>query len=1698
MSTIFISHSSRDNAAAEALCSRLKAENHSLFLDFDAEKGIAPGRDWAKELYRRLRLCQAVIVLCSEHSMASMWCFAEIIHAESLGKPIFPIRVGPCEIHPILARYQILDPTAPEGEEAAYRRLTRGLEAAGLDPEHDFAWDESRSPYPGLPAFEEQDARVYFGRDAEIQKGLDVLQRLRQLGGARTLLVLGASGSGKSSLVRAGLVPRLKRNPREWLVVPSFRPQQRPSKELSIALSQAFAEHGGNRSWKEILQRLEPTPISEEPTRQALGDLVLDLQEAAGERQATVLLVLDQAEELLGRADDAAESFLEPLEAALKAEDSRVMLIATLRSDFLAAFQQHPAAGRLELENLHLAPMSKENLLEVIEGPARIADLELEEGLARRMVAAAATQDALPLLAFTLRELYEGFGKDGMLEIEEYEQLGELEGSVARSAEKLLSAASLTAAAENRLRDALLAMVRLDEDGHFARRTVAWDKMPEGARALLGRFVEARLLIARDDDGQQVLEVAHEALFRSWDRLRGWLDEARELLLWRKRLGSRLEEWHRTGRDPSALLVGPSLVEGRAWLARREHQLDDDELELVRESVRLDDQKRELERRRQATIRSRQLALQSRAVAASNHELALLLAIESSRAAESIEAEGALRSALLHPWQTRRLLTGHGDHVVEVSWDPGGRRLLSASLDGTAVIWDAETGKQLRVLRAHKAKVWQAAWSPDGESILTVSLDGTARLWNAASGRTRRLLKGHRAPLTQGAWSDDGRLVVTAGTDNTARIWDAIIGAPWSDPLEHDDFVRCVAWSSDRLATAGFGHRVRIWNQADGKPLAALSGHTHALRHLEWSADGRRLLSASDDGTVRLWDAAGGRLLTTLEGHGNQVVHASWSPAEDRILSVSRDGSARIWDPEKAKQLRVLLGHDGELTRGAWSPEGRRVATSGVDGTARVWGAASGDLLAVLTGHQQGIVSLAWAPDGSRLATSSLDHTVRLWSPGEGSRKLAEVSSVIWRASWSPDGERVATACQDGLTEIRGIDGDAPSTVLGARGVEALDVAWSPGGGQVAAACGDGSGVIWDAARGERLATLKGHSSSVRRIVWAADGRRLATAGRDACPRLWSASGSFQGLLEGHTGWVQHVAWSPDDQCLATASLDGTVRFWDPEHRKELRRLEGHSSAVLYVAWSPDGRRIASASSDRTVRVWDARTGELRSLLAGHRSWIYHLEWSRDGRRLASAGRDGLARIWDPDSESEPIGLHGHQGPVRQVRWRPPNDARLLTVGDDGTARLWSPEGDQIAVLEGHEGRLTHGEWHPRGSHVLTAGFDATVRVFFSDIRDLMAEADRRAVRNMSREEWRLYMGGPYRATCAGIAERDPPAPATAPVPPAARRVLGDGDQAMLGGIILVDSPWGDAVAAGMRAGAEQMGAELILKRHHFDFGRETDFIQDFIDLPVDGLVMVPQREEESVFMLKQAHEAGLVVVNIAISLNPRDTERYVSAFYESDNMEVGYRTGAFMAEWAARNGIPLPLRIGILHSGIYDVSYRRGVGFRAALEDAGVRWNEAVSLQGIEFDEAAKAVLRIVEEHPEVDIVWSDNSENTLGALRGLKGAKRRVHLFGTEINREVAEALLEPGPLEAVTSQATFEMSQRAVRAAVEILRGTDTGHHHRIMESILYTRERPEEVERFLTEDKTRMATPRVETSTLRLKPPRPAASPDELSS
>ena len=568
MSSIFISHSSKDNKAAESLREKLLEAGHrGIFLDFDPADGIPAGKNWEQELYAQLRGCQAVIVLCTTHSMKSPWCFAEITHARALGKALFPIKIADCEIVGLLNDVQVTDYTSL-GEEETYTRLWRGLKQAGLDPKDAFDWDNSRPPYPGLLAFEAEDAAIYFGRNDDIREGLGLLNRLRTFGGTRLTLVLGASGSGKSSLVKAGILPRLKKDQQNWIVLDPFRRQKDPFAELANVIDKGFQDcHEAEVEATYRDKWLDETEV--EARVESLMSNLDKLSSLSKQKQATVLLTIDQFEELLGNASENQNSdFLAFLETLLRHPDASVMVLGTLRSDFLGTFQTHPILQNLDFEPLTVHPLGHESIAQVIQGPADVAGLELETGLVELLVKETQSGNALPLLAFTLRELWEYYGDDNKLEIAEYRQLGGLQGSVSQAAQTILDGYCSPRnpqrpVLEKNLCYAFLKLVRIDDEGKAVRRQARWQDLSSSVHTLLEKFVQGRLLKSSGDDQNRLLEVSHETIFTAWPLLQKWIEESRDQLREKQKIEAAAQEWQSSGQKTDYLLSKKRLKEAK-------------------------------------------------------------------------------------------------------------------------------------------------------------------------------------------------------------------------------------------------------------------------------------------------------------------------------------------------------------------------------------------------------------------------------------------------------------------------------------------------------------------------------------------------------------------------------------------------------------------------------------------------------------------------------------------------------------------------------------------------------------------------------------------------------------------------------------------------------------------------------------------------------------------------------------------------------------------------------------------------------------------------------------------------------------------------------------------------------------------------------------------------------------------------------
>ena len=646
------------------------------------------------------------------------------------------------------------------------------------------------------------------------------------------------------------------------------------------------------------------------------------------------------------------------------------------------------------------------------------------------------------------------------------------------------------------------------------------------------------------------------------------------------------------------------------------------------------------------------------------------------------------------------VLSGHGDQVVSAAYSPDGTRIVTASYDRTARIWDARTGAQLAVLSGHGGLVLAAAFSPDGTRIVTGSADKTARIWDTHTGAQLAVLSG--ADEVEGAaYSPDGSRIITGSLRMGARIWDARSGRQLA-MLPGDGvtvFTGAFSPDSSRVVICS-GHTVaRIWDARSGKELLVLRGHGDNLQSARYSPDGTRIVTASNDKTARLWDARTGAQLALLSGHGGIVYSAAYSPDGTRVVTAADDKTIRVWDVRTGAQLALLSGHGGYVYSVAYSPDGTRIVSASGDKTARVWDTRMGAQLLVLSGHESSLHTAAYSPDGTRIVTSSRDETARIWDARTGAQLTVlfqKNGNEPFSAAFSPDGTRVVTALTDDKTaRIWDARSGKQLAVLSGHQGWLNSAAYSPDGTRIVTASLDKTARIWDALTGVELAALVGHGDYVYSAAYAPDGTRIVTASADKTARIWDAlRGTQLAVLSGHGDLITTAVYSPDGTRIVTASVDKTARIWDARTGAQLTVLSGHGDRVGSAAYSPDGTRIVTASRDKTARIWDARTGAQLAVLSGHDGRVYRAAYSPDGTRIVTASFDNTARIWDANVPADLAG---------QIAWDtsavtdplPKSDRTELGLPPDSrTKMVWSSEPsvcDQAAAAVYDPDRRTPG-----------------------------------------------------------------------------------------------------------------------------------------------------------------------------------------------------------------------------------------------------------------------------------------------------------------------------------------------------------------------------------------------------------------------
>jgi WD40 repeat protein len=1277
MASLFVSHSSHDRDEAERVAQQLRVEGFAaLFLDFDPAYGIPAGRDWERELYAQLRKADGVIFLASAASVASQWCITEVGLGRSLGKPVFPLRLeADVRLGPI-DDVQWID--LSEGE-TAFARLFAGLRRAGLDPADSFAWDPTRSPYPGLESFSGDDAAVFFGREDEIARLVDLLQPTLQRGAGRFVAIVGPSGSGKSSLLRAGLLPRLQRLHSKWVVLPALVPGRQPIRSLAYCVAAASATRGRPRPVEDVAADLARGGAGLVSLAGELGELAgAAAPDGAASSRVNVLVVIDQAEELLTRTGVREEqAFLRLLREAL-GDDSPVWVVATVRSEFFSTAPERAGLAEMVDDSLVLEPLSRARLPIVIQQPAQRAGLQFAAGLVEQMVEETTGGDALPLLAYTLRELYQQSGVDGSVTIAEYEALGGVVGALQRRADRLSDELGRRERGELVL-PTLTKFAVVEGGGEPTSRRILRSTLGPDERAVVDAFVEARLLTSSvDAGGERVVGVAHEALLRLWRPLREAIEASRASLRMRSELERLASDWDLGGRDESYLLRGGRLSAFDEWAVDHGGDIEPLEGQFIEASKKL--ASRQLEATRRSNRRLRALALSLMVLVLIIGLVAVVAIRASDNASRASQTVSQQRDIVV----SRQLIRDSEDLGAV---DPETARLKSLAAwrirpsdDARLAMLITASLPGIAVMTGHTAAVNSVVFSPDGRTLASGSVtegnlnseppaDQSVRLWDVATHRQRgSSLTQHPnevsfPPVTSVVFSPDGKTLATASDDKTVRLWDvASHRQVRSSRIHYAGYISSMAFSPDdkTLATGSDDNTARLWDVASHRQVGSrLTGHTDAVTSVAFSPDGRTLATGSWDNTVRLWDVASHRKVgSPLTGHTDAVTSVAFSPDGRTLGSGSDDNTVRLWDVASHRQAgSPLTGHTDAVTSVAFSPDGRTLASGSDDMSVRLWDVAIGRLLGPgATGRANAVQSVAFSSDGKTLATGGKDKSVRLWDVATGrlvGSSLIDYAGDIPSMAFSSDGKTLATGGKDKSVRLWDVVNHRElGPPLTGHTTAVNSVAFSPESKILASVSldehnGAASVRLWDvASHGERVVPLFDDVLAFGNIAFSPDGKTLAIGGFGSLRGGFGFSGlvwlfdvatqpDIGSTLTAHMQAVNSVAFSPDGKTLATASDDKTVRLWDvASHRQVGTPLIGHTSPINSVAFSPDGKTLATGSSDNTVRLWDvASHRQVGYLLVGQNG--DSVVFSPDGKTLAGGG-DRSVRLWNVSQLGDP------------------------------------------------------------------------------------------------------------------------------------------------------------------------------------------------------------------------------------------------------------------------------------------------------------------------------------------------------------------------------------------------------------------------------------------------------------------------------
>jgi WD40 repeat protein/serine/threonine protein kinase len=1120
-------------------------------------------------------------------------------------------------------------------------------------------------PFRGLFPFAQEHRAYYFGRDPIIDAGVERLQHE----GALTLV--GPSGSGKSSLIQAGLIPRLRDQGYEAVL--AIRPGAQPMRALSRALWRLWDEHGlapdGDRaSRNDEVGGLDPARMSEQP--HALRLSLLRFCERARKR---VVIVVDQFEELISAAEDAdeAKSFLRAICALSGDIQDPLRVILALQDGFLGRLGESIELRQACSQVIVLPMPAADELLQTIRGPLRKSGYVFDDPcLAQEMVDSVTGEwGALAMLQHCCRQLWDRrAAEERLLTRRAYEELGGVVGAWVSYADGVVGTLS---GAEHRLaRTLLLRLAANDRTRRTLALTELLDGLPDTARVMVARLTDARLLVqlrATDPERADVeIGLIHPRLLPRWNTLRQWIDESRDELRALAEVRPAADLWARRGRRAEETWRGKTLAQARQVLDRCVQPVP----EVIRSFVELGTrhEARLLRHRRlaivtlfalvaavalTATLAALRFAQQKKLIMAKEETARAGWAAAQENGAwaaiergDHLEAAGRLRTALTladsalsrmlwwrlqrSPQVWRRQL---GSAVYAVAISPNGDSVAVGAQDKAIYVIDRHTAA-VRILRGHPDQVISLRYCQGDRYLVAGTWSGHLAIWVRDALRPR-LVQAHQGPITALDCASRARRLVTAGFDGRLQLWNT---DTWSAlrSVAGRGSVTAAAFlgRSDNLAYSTEQGIVGIWNTAEAEPAAPHTHRTAPNRSLASTPDGRHLAVGDATGTIRVIEIVSGREKSHLAGHDGTVYALRFGASGSQLYSGSHDGTVRIWNVATGQATRVLRGHAGPVRGIDLGQTGRFLASASYDKTARLWDLTKRAWPSGPSGHGKPVYALQFDPSGREIASGSDDGSIRLWDSTTGDERsvLRGHAGGVSDLAFRPDGKMLASVGHDKTVRL-----------------------WTMGGPM-------------------RSRVLLGHTAALHALAYSPEGKLLASSGRDKTIRLWEANtGRPRAVLLGSSGAVRSLLFLSEGELLS-ATADGRIDLWDLKKHARVGTLDDHKAPVWALAFSWATRRIASGGDNRSVRITTmGDSGRSQSIRFPGR--VYGIGFTPDGGSIAVAGSDPMVRLMSLDGTTHAL-LTGHRGEVNRVRVSH-SGLIIATGGDDASVRVWSAKSGQ-------------------------------------------------------------------------------------------------------------------------------------------------------------------------------------------------------------------------------------------------------------------------------------------------------------------------------------------------------------------------------------------------------------------------------------